>query len=150
AGPDLDTVGSLATAYAALAPSESARALAAIARDYQSPEPVRRKAAEAVAVGADWRVVWDSTLRTAPLRTQAKLAQALAATPEGREALVRLVEDGRANPRLLLDRNVAERLKRNKEKAFEQRIGRLTANLSPVNEEIQRLIEDRAWKYTRF
>ncbi len=146
-GPDVTTAAALASAVATLESSDGARALAAIVADPLLPAALRRTAADAVAAEVDWRDVWDRSLRTAPLRAQAKLGQALAATTPGAEALVRLVEEGRAPPRLLGHRSVAERLALTGGTDLEARVSRLVASLAPSNQELQRLIDARRAGY---
>ena len=82
-------------------------------------------------------------LKSAPQRAQVKLAQALAGNAEGSEVILRTVAEGKASPRLLLDRAVRDKLLTARPADGEARVGQLTKGLAPANEQIQQLIEKR-------
>ena len=82
-------------------------------------------------------------LLTAPHRLQLKLAQSLAGNPAGAEALLQLAESRKISPQLLLDRAVRERLAAARLPQYRARYAKLTAGLSPVNAEMQKLIATR-------
>lgn len=82
-------------------------------------------------------------LLTAPHRLQLKLAQSLAANPAGAEAVLQLAETRKLAPQILLDRAVRERLAAARLPQFRVRYAKLTAGLSPVDAEMQKLIAER-------
>jgi len=86
-------------------------------------------------------------LRVAPERMQAKLALALASNQEGAEALLELTQEAKVSPRLLLEPSVKERIAAAKPADFSERIEKLTKGLSPVNEEVQKIIDARRAKF---
>jgi putative heme-binding domain-containing protein len=79
-----------------------------------------------------------------PERSQAKLALALAASKPGAEALLRAAEAGKLSARVLQDRNVKEKLAASKAENGNARIATLTRNLTPLNEQVQKIIEQRS------
>lgn len=72
-------------------------------------------------------------------KLQSSVAAAMAGTAKGAEELLRLIEDGKANPRLLLDRATADKIAATLP-ASKERIARLTAGLS-ANEAAQKAID---------
>ncbi len=138
---DLNARGRLARALAALQPSESDNALAMLADDRTLPAPTRATAAAAVAARKNWRTVWDEALRLAPQRVQSKLFRALASSSAGALGVLAVVEAGRASPRLLADRGLAEQWK-SLPPAIQERRARLIADL-PADSGTQALIEQR-------
>ncbi len=82
-------------------------------------------------------------LLTAPHRLQLKLAQSLAGNPAGAEALLQLAESRKLAPQILLDRAVRERLVAARLPQYRARYTKLTAGLSPVDAELQKLIAAR-------
>ncbi len=147
AGPDPDRAGVLARALAATAPDETANLLAPLVADPLVPGPTRLALAASLAAGTPWRRVWQTSLRTTPLRIQAKFAQRLAATPVGAEELLAMIEKGEAPTRLLLDRGVTDRLAATHPQRLAERSKRLLTGVVPGNDDIQKLIEMRRTKY---
>ena len=83
-----------------------------------------------------------------PHRVQLKIAQALAGSPSGAESLLELVERGEAPPRLLAEPSIKDKLLAAKPANGVERFNKLTAKLSPPNEEIQKLIDQRRAAYS--
>ncbi|HVX12149.1 MAG TPA: PVC-type heme-binding CxxCH protein [Pirellulales bacterium] len=106
---------------------------------------LRQKAAAALAnlPEATARDALVAQLRTASDRLAVEIAAGLAARPEGAEALLSEVQAGRASPRLLQERTVAERLRRSNVTNLDERLAALTANLPPADERINQLIATR-------
>jgi putative heme-binding domain-containing protein len=92
------------------------------------------------------RNILDELLRDAPQRAQVKLAQALAGNAEGGDTLLRSIAEGKASPRLLLERVVKDKLLTARPNDA-VRIEQLTKGLSPVNQELQKLVERRRDAY---
>ena len=87
-------------------------------------------------------------LQGAPLDFQLALVKALAASPDGKTALLAQVRGGKLNPRVLLDPNVEERLLLNASDAQRRDYRELTANVDPVNQERETLIRHRLAKFS--
>jgi putative heme-binding domain-containing protein len=96
---------------------------------------------------ANARSILVELLRDAPQRAQVKLAQALASNAEGADVLLRTIADGKVSPRLLLDRAVKDKLLVARPEDGSARMSQLTKGLSPVNEELQKLVERRRDAY---
>ena len=88
-----------------------------------------------------------SVLATAPRRSQMKLAQTLAATPAGAEAILGWVEQKKLSPQILMVRQVKERLSNSGQAEVKQRFETLTKNLPSANLELVRLMEQRRNAY---
>jgi putative heme-binding domain-containing protein len=84
----------------------------------------------------------------APSSLEQSLALALAATPEGVDALLESMSKGKAPPRLLQDPPVIERLKARLNSERSARIAELTASLPPADQRIRDLIVQRRAKYS--
>ncbi|HEX3134737.1 MAG TPA: PVC-type heme-binding CxxCH protein, partial [Planctomycetota bacterium] len=81
-------------------------------------------------------------LRTAPWQLQVPVAAAMAGNAHGAGVLVDLVTAGKVPARVLLDRQVAERL--TAQTALSEHIAALTKNLPPVSAEKDALIKERS------
>lgn len=84
------------------------------------------------------------TLRRSPERAQPKFALALATTKPSAEALLKEVESGRVSARLLQNQSLKEKLNASKADNVKARMTKLTQNLTPLNEQLQKLIDQRA------
>jgi putative heme-binding domain-containing protein len=84
-----------------------------------------------------------SALQTAPAVVQTIIAEGLASTAEGGEALLAAVGMGKASARLLQERGVEGRLKNAKIKNLDQRVARLTAGLPSPDAKILDLMRQR-------
>jgi putative heme-binding domain-containing protein len=82
-------------------------------------------------------------LRGAPERLAPKLALALAGSKAGSEALLASAESGKLSARVFQDRTVKEKLVAAKAKDAGARIAQLTKNLTPLNEQLQKQIDQR-------
>ncbi|MBI3853327.1 MAG: c-type cytochrome [Verrucomicrobia bacterium] len=96
----------------------------------------------------DSQSVLVEAMRAAPYRLQIKLAQSLVTSTGGAENLLALVERGQASPRLLLAASVKDKLLAAKLADAVQRIEKLTQNLRPASEEIDKLIAKRRTSFT--
>ncbi len=74
---------------------------------------------------------------------QQALAERLASTPRGAEALVASMESGKASPQLLRHAPVSTKLDASPDAALKERVAKLAATLPPVGEGINQLIAER-------
>jgi putative heme-binding domain-containing protein len=82
-------------------------------------------------------------MQHAPAALQQSLATALAADERGADTLLRLVQQGRASPRLLQFGVVAQRLQSLRNDELSTRVATLTAALPAAKEDMEQLIEQR-------
>jgi putative heme-binding domain-containing protein len=147
-GTDLETAASFTGALAALQATPTRVAVATLVADTALPIASRQRLSQRPAAGGadslDSVVV--EAVRAAPLRTQVRLAQALAATRTGAAALFQLVESGSCLPRVLLDRTVRDKIQ-SVDPVLGARIMALTKGLTPVNADVEKLIERRRADY---
>lgn len=143
----IDTNVRLAAAQAlmTLKPNANVALLGGIISDAGEPRALREKMAQVLAEvnTLPAREALMESLRVAPERMQAKLALALASNTEGAEALLQLAQDAKVSARLLLEPAVKERIAAAKPADFNARVEKLTKGLSPVNEQVQKIIDAR-------
>lgn len=126
------------------------RAIERVLADPAQPAALRAQAGQALGAlnsPAD-RSALTAALVGAPSSLEQSLALALAGTPEGVDALLDAMAAGKASPRLLQDRPIAERLKRRLNPRREERIAELTARLPPADQRIRKLISERLAKHS--
>jgi putative heme-binding domain-containing protein len=82
-------------------------------------------------------------LPVAPARLQTSIAAGLAVSREGAEALLALIDSGKASARLLQERIVQFWLGRGELADLKEQIAKLTAGLEPADKAIQDLIQRR-------
>jgi putative heme-binding domain-containing protein len=87
-------------------------------------------------------------LNGAPYDFQLALVKALAASPEGKTALLSQVRGGKLPARILLDPKVEERVLLNASAPQRRDYQELTANLDPVNQEREKLIQQRLARFS--
>ncbi|MDB5318596.1 MAG: putative rane-bound dehydrogenase [Phycisphaerales bacterium] len=117
-------------------------AVAAIVADANQPANIREAAAKALSeINSDEaRQALLMPIRVAPQALAAKLAVALASRPEGAATLLDAVERNTILPRLLLEPTVKDKLTAAKLKDLDARIAKLTQNLAPASEQLDKLI----------
>jgi putative heme-binding domain-containing protein len=117
----------------------------AIVSDADAPVALRQKMAQTIgnSDSAAGREVLLNVLRGAPQRLQPKLALALASSKAGSEALLADVEAKKLSARVLQDRALKEKLVASKVKDADARVAKLTKGLTPLNEELQKQIDQR-------
>lgn len=144
-GLDLNTRGAAARTLAELDPNDNVVALAPLAGDASVPAVLREQIAQVLVNRSthDSALVLVEAFRTTPYRIQLKMAQSLAGSRAGAAELLRLMEQGQASPTIILDRNVKDKLASSKPERMEERITRLSHNLTPASEQVQKLIEQR-------
>lgn len=142
-GPD--TRASLATGLLKLNANKHLSLCSKLLKDESVPLPARQKLALAMndANLEEARTALAEAVRFAPERNQPKLAVVLAGNRPGAEMLLREAEAGRLPARLLQERTVKEKITASKAADAESRIKKLTENLSPLNAELQKTIEQR-------
>ncbi len=127
-------------------------AVAALSTIVKSPEQfadLRARAARLIAPvnTAATREAMTLALTNAPGSLQSAIALSLCATGDGCIALLDAVAAGKASPRLLQEKAIAERLKAGGPSNVNERIAELTKNLPSVEERLGALIAERATKY---
>lgn len=113
--------------------------------DTAEPLPARQRAAALLGSSGheSTRGILLEQLPLAPEQLAVTIAEALAASREGSEALLAYVSEGKASPRVLLELNVSRRLQSHKLPNLDARVGQLTAGLPPADERIAQLIGER-------
>jgi putative heme-binding domain-containing protein len=140
-----DARASLATTLLALNAKAHLGACSELVSDASAPSALRQKVAQAIADSntSEGRDVLVEVLRGAPDRLAPRFALALAGSKAGSEALLVAAEAGKFSARVLQDRNVKEKVLASKASDANARIAKLTKNLTPVNEELQKQVEQR-------
>ena len=140
-----DARASVATTLLALNIKQYLPVCGDVMNDAGAPEVLRHKIAQAIAESGseEGRTLVVETLRRAPERAQPKFALALATSKPSAEALLKEVESGRVSARLLQNQNLKEKLTAAKPDNVNARLAALTKNLTPLNEQFQKLIEQR-------
>ena len=146
---DIEAQGALASALVALEPNEHRVALAPLLGDGTIPGELRQKIGKTLAAGktADSLEVLVEAMRTVPARGQLKLAQSLAGSAGGAETLLAMVEKRQASPQVLLDRGVQDRIKALNSAELKAKHEKLTENLEPPSEAVQKQIESMRTKF---
>jgi len=142
---DPETRAAVARALVSLDPRTRFAPLAPLLGDVALPLLLRTRLGDALTQESAERAraILVETLQTAPHRAQVKLAQALAGNAEGGDTLLCAVADGKVSPRLLLDRSVKDKLLTARPTDAAGRIEQLTKGLSPVSEQLQKLLDQR-------
>ncbi len=141
-----DARASVATALLALNTKQFLAVCGEIMNDAAAPEVLRQKIAQAIAESNsdEGRALVVDVLRRVPERTQPKFALALATSKPSAEALLKEVESGRVPARLLQNQSLKEKLVASKADNVGARISTLTKTLTPLNEQLQKVIDQRA------
>jgi putative heme-binding domain-containing protein len=144
-GADADVRITSAQALMEMRSRKDVDLLAQVCRDSSEPRPLREKMAQALASAnsPETREALIGVLQVAPEQMQARFAIALASNPEGAEALLQLTESGKISPRVLMEPLVKERIAAVKPANFKEREEKLTKGLSPINEQVQKIIDAR-------
>lgn len=144
-----DARASVATTLLAMNAKAHLPACREIVSDAGAPSAFRQKVAQSIADSntPEGRAVLLDVVRGAPDRLAPKFALALASSKAGSEALLSDVEAGKISARILQDRTVKEKLAAAKIAKLDERIAGLTKNLTPVDEQLQKLVEQRRAKF---
>jgi len=146
---DFETRAAVARTLVTFNPNEYAAALASVIGDPGLPKDLRQKISHTLVSrnSMESHAVLVEAMRGAPYRLQVKLAQTLAGSASGAENLLALIEQGQATPRLLLVASLKNKLLATKPVDATQRIEKLTRNLTPAGEQIEKLVEQRRGGY---
>ncbi|HKS38739.1 MAG TPA: c-type cytochrome [Verrucomicrobiae bacterium] len=148
-GADPDVLAAFARGWAALAPDEAIKGLSATLTAASYPPLFHERLgiilSEMNSSVAHATVA--SAMKMAPARVQNRWGQALAGTPGGAEALLAAVESARLSPRLLQTASVRDRIKAAKPANWEARLNKLTRDLPPASDKIDKLIAERRNNY---
>lgn len=130
---------------AALKPESAVTPLTALMADSSLPILAREQSAQQLGrINCDEsRAALLAQLKAAPQTVAVQIAAALAGHPKAAESLLKEIGEGRASPELLREAAVADRLKSSGLADVEKQIADLTANLSPADNRVVRLIESR-------
>jgi putative heme-binding domain-containing protein len=140
---DDEAQAALAGALAALEPTPERSMLAPVLADASVPAALRRQVGRALAegkAGAGADVVAEA-MKQAPARVQQRLALNLAGSGAGVEMLLGLAEKGQASPRLFQDAAVQTKISAGAPAAIKERVARLTENLEPASDVLDKQIE---------
>ncbi len=88
-------------------------------------------------------IVASEVFRGAPGKIQQQFASALAGSRPGARILLAAVSAGAASPRLLVDQAVSDRLAGLNDPQLKGEQDRLTKNMPPANEAVQKIIDER-------
>ncbi|MEX2336067.1 MAG: PVC-type heme-binding CxxCH protein [Fulvivirga sp.] len=137
-----------ATAAAALmdiSPEKNAELVAGALNNVEEPIELRQRFAGALGRSETpeaLRLLREG-LKSSPTEVQESIAVILANRPEGKTRLMGLIRDGHAPARLLKSRAVEEPLLKDISTSQKEEYESLTANIEPISEERQQLIEKR-------
>ena len=90
----------------------------------------------------------EMAVTAAPATVQRELALAMASATPGAEVLLATIEKGKASPRLLQDKLIAERLRASKPDQVNERIALLTNGLPAADDRINTLIAQRTQAFS--
>jgi len=123
---------------------------AEIMNDAGASETLRQRIAQSIADAnnEEGRTLVIAALHRVPERAQPKFALALATSKPGAEALLKEVESGRVSARVLQNQNLKEKLAASKAADVKTRVASLTKSLMPLNEQIQKVIDQRTRAFT--
>jgi len=146
---ELDTRAAAARALLSWNANEHLAALTALIADPGLSSFLRERLCRALVIRDPTaaRTNLIETMRTSPRRLQVKLAQAMAASAAGAEDLLQMAVAGQAPASLLQERAVRDKLLASKPANAAARIDQLTKGLSPLNEQFQKLIDQRRRNY---
>ncbi|MEO8499057.1 MAG: c-type cytochrome, partial [Planctomycetota bacterium] len=134
-----------AEALNSLAPNPLGRALLAPLKDAGVPHSLRSEIATRLSqpASADLSDLLTQVVRTVPTRLQDQIAEELATSREGAEALLKLTAEGLLSPRILQRLAIARSLATTGIEDLEARVAKLTSGLPPLNEQVAQLIAAR-------
>ena len=146
---DAESLAAFSRAWVALAPEKAIPTLAAALTSNLGSATYREVVADLLASQnnstAQASVI--AALRALPLKAQEKLAATMASATFSAETLLAAIESGASSPRVLQRVGVNNRLKTSKPADWEARVAKLTKNLAPANEQLEKLVERRRLAY---
>jgi putative heme-binding domain-containing protein len=144
-----DTLATFARAWLTLAPGQAIPTLARVLAANHGVVAYRETVADLLASQntpvAQTAVV--AGLKALPLKSQEKLSYTMASATFSAETLLTAIENGAVSPRVLQRVGVHNRLKSSRPRDWEARVARLTKTLSPANEQLEKLVEQRRAAY---
>lgn len=142
---DEDTRAAVAGALMVMAPEQNAPLVSKALSSGEESLAMRQKFARALGQSElpQATTLLGQALKGSPPEVQETIAALLVRKTEGKSQLLKLIREGYAPARLLKARAVEEALLTNIEAEQRQEYEELTANLQPVSEERQKLIEKR-------
>lgn len=133
-----------ARALAAIQPTDGLPIIGALLVDPNTPPALcEQLAAICGERGTAGITLLAAALKAAPQKLQLSYATALAATPEGSNALLLALQEGRAATVLLRDQGLRDRLKAHKNAKLSEQIQAIVEKLPPANVQLDRLIAQR-------
>jgi putative heme-binding domain-containing protein len=140
-----------AQALASLDGPRNARTLGGLILDEKLPHAEREQVAALLGrvKHEAARSALAAALVAAPARVQGAIAASLATDRDGAMALVQAMEQGKASARLLLHRQVKDRLAGVKALGLAERVNRLSQGLPDPDANLEKLIESRRASFTR-
>jgi putative heme-binding domain-containing protein len=142
---EAETEATAGRAIASFSGNDELVALASVLGEQSAPPTIHERLLAATAHPTETARIHESVtevMRISPHRLQIKLAQALAGSSKGGETLLQLVKDRIAPAVLLQERGVKDKLVA-ANASFATQIDDLTRGLSPANEAVQKLIDER-------
>ncbi len=132
-----------------LEPQRAIAPLSAILSDASVPTSAREEAVQQLARldQPKARAVLSAQLKSVPESVAVLIAAGLAGNRESAQTLLKEIREGRASAELLREATVVDRLKASGVADIEQQISKLTANLSPADDRIAKLISERRAKF---
>lgn len=142
---DEDTRAGAAGALMNIAPGRHAALVSKALTDGEEPLPMRQRFARALGQSElpQARKLLGQSLKESPYEVQIVIASILAHSAEGKGQLLELIRQGYAPARLLKAREVEEPLLAKIALKQQQVFDELTANIQPISEERQKLIDER-------
>lgn len=146
---DEGTRADAALALIRIQPSGQSDFLASILKDSDQKLSFRQRLANTIGQSTEpaVRQILGSGLKDSPIELQTAIAAQLARSSEGKSSLLNHIGQGDAPARILKARNVEEAFLSNASATQAERFRTLTANLAPISEERQRLIDSRIADY---
>ncbi|MCR9016695.1 PVC-type heme-binding CxxCH protein [Aquiflexum gelatinilyticum] len=150
ANSDEDIRSSAARALMMIDPKSNSILIAQTMSDSREEISMRRKLASALGLWENpkSRELLGEGLRNAPTELQETISMELAKSGEGKTQLMTYIKKGYAPARMLKQRAVEENMLANISPLQRKEFEALTANLVPISEERQKLIEERLAEFT--
>lgn len=147
---DLDARTAIADALVSLRPDPRNAALASLVGDPAIHSELRQEICRhiASAESSHSEKLLVEAMRTSPSRSQTRLAQTLAGTPNGANLLLAMVRRGEASPRLLLDQTVKDKLTAIDDATLKTAVHEIQENLPPLDEAAQKSIQQKLASYS--
>jgi putative heme-binding domain-containing protein len=142
---DVPTRVSVLTALVAIDAAKHTGVCAGVLNDAAEPLPLREQTARVLSGmnSKESRAALIAALTAAPATLATVVAESLAGSREGGEALLMAIEAGKASPRLLQEPPVRVRLQQSRLPNLDARIAKLTAGIPPADQRMNELFQRR-------